>query len=357
MQALQVFAGPIARQCLAQQPLQAQQVVMVPAAAGGPKGLVLTPLDRYLFGHWLPRGGHEVHLLGASIGAWRMAAACRHDPVAAIDQLAADYVAQHYDHVPGRPPTAEHVSKVFGATLARHLAGHEAEILGHPRYRLHVLVSRGRRLLRQEGRWRTPLGYGLAFAANLLSRRALGAWLERVVVSDPRSPLPLPLDDLRSQRLDLSAANLHAAVLASCSIPFWLKAVRELPGAAPGAHWDGGLTDYHLHLRYDALSQGLVLYPHFQPQLVPGWLDKPLRRRHRATPALDRVVVLAPHPDWVARLPGGKLPDRSDFQRYGDDLAGRQRAWQRAVAESQRLADEFAEWVEGGRSPLVAPLT
>ena len=197
MQALQVFAGPIARQCLAQQPLQAQQVVMVPAAAGGPKGLVLTPLDRYLFGHWLPRGGHEVHLLGASIGAWRMAAACRHDPVAAIDQLAADYVAQHYDHVPGRPPTAEHVSKVFGATLARHLAGHEAEILGHPRYRLHVLVSRGRRLLRQEGRWRTPLGYGLAFAANLLSRRALGAWLERVVVSDPRSPLPLTQPDKR----------------------------------------------------------------------------------------------------------------------------------------------------------------
>ena len=347
MRALQVFAGAAARRALAQQRLQPQQVVMVPAAAGGPKGLVLTPLDRYMFGHWLPRGDHEVQLLGASIGAWRMAAACRQDPVAAIEHLCADYIDQHYPHAPGRRPTAASVSERFGATLSRHLAGHEVQILGHPRYRLHVLVSRGRGLLRQEGRWRTPLGYGLAWLGNLLSRRALGHALERVVLSDPRSPLPLLLDDLRSRRVDLSPANLQAAVLASCAIPFWLQSVKELPGAPPGAYWDGGITDYHLRLRYDTLPAGLVLYPHFQPQLVPGWLDKPWRHRHRATPALDRVVVLAPHPQWVARLPLGKLPDRSDFQHFGDDLAGRQRAWRRVVAESQRLADEFAAWVDG----------
>jgi len=141
--------------------------------------------------------------------------------------------------------------------------------------------------------------------------------------------------------------NLGTAVLASCSIPFWLRAVSGIPGAPPGAYWDGGITDYHLHLRYSAMQEGLVLYPHFQPAVVPGWLDKAWRGRHRATAALDNVVLLSPSPQWIATLPGGKLPDRSDFKAWGDDIDGRQSQWRRALAESERLADEFARLVEG----------
>ena len=144
----------------------------------------------------------------------------------------------------------------------------------------------------------------------------------------------------------LSAANLQPAILASCSIPFWLDAVHDIPGGPRGAYWDGGITDYHLHLPYDALPDGIALYPHFQPQIVPGWLDKVFKARHRATRWLDPLVVLVPHPDWVRALPGGKLPDRNDFKVYGDDHAGRQRVWRGAIAESQRLADEFARLCE-----------
>jgi hypothetical protein len=57
------------------------------------------------------------------------------------------------------------------------------------------------------------------------------------------------------------------------------------------------------------------------------------------------MVVVSPRAEWVTTLPGGKLPDRSDFKRYGDDLPARMAAWRLAVAESQRLADEFAEFV------------
>jgi hypothetical protein len=357
---MQVLAGPRAALRLRERGLQPQDVRVVPAAAGGPKGLILNPLDRYLFGHWLPRSTQTVHLLGASIGAWRMAAACRIDAEAALARLAQDYIDQDYPHAPGRPPTAQVVSQAFGSKLHEHFGGVEAEVLAHPRLRLHVFTSHGRHVLAREGRWRTPLGYGGAFISNLLSRRALGGWLERVVLSDPRDPLPLPLHDFRSRQVTLSPANLQAAVLASCSIPFWLQAVHDIPGAPRGAYWDGGITDYHLHLRYDRMTDagqgGLVLYPHFQPTLVPGWLDKLLRHRHRATAALDDVVVLAPRPEWVASLPGGKLPDRSDFARFVDDVPARRAAWTRAVAESQRLADEFADWANGGTPVDVAPL-
>ncbi len=350
--ALRILAGPRARATLLERGLRAEDVHAVPAAAGGPKGLVLNPLDRFLFGQWLTTT-QKVHLLGASIGSWRMACACLPDADAALAQMAEDYVTQRYEHAPGKPPTARTVSEAFGRKLDERLASRAAELLSHPTRRLHVFTSRGRHLLRREARGRTALGYAGAFAANALSRRALGGWMERVVFSDPRSPLPFPLDDFRTRSVELTHANLGAAVLASCSIPFWLQAVHDIPGAPGGAYWDGGITDYHLHLRYAAMAEGLVLYPHFQAQVVPGWLDKVWKRRHRATPALDNVVVLAPDADWVLTLPGGKLPDRSDFTAFGDDIEARMRAWRQAIAESRRLADEFAELVARG-APIQA---
>jgi len=181
----------------------------------------------------------------------------------------------------------------------------------------------------------------------------MGAWLERVVFHDARDMLPFPLHDYRTRTVGLDAGNLSLAILASCSIPFWLDAVHDIPGGPRGAYWDGGITDYHLHLDYAAMGEGLVLYPHFQSTVVPGWLDKALRHRHRASERLANVMVLAPNPEWVKTLPGGKLPDRGDFKAYGDDFDGRVTAWSRATAESARLADEFAQLV---RQPSIDAL-
>jgi hypothetical protein len=343
---LRVLAGPVARQRLAERGLQPADVGLVPAAAGGPKGLVLNGLDRFLFGDWLQRSQQPVHLVGASIGAWRMATAARahQDADAAFRDMAEAYVTQRYDTLPGeKRPRPAHVSERFGDILSTWFSGREAAVLGHPRWRLHVVTSRGRHpLLRREGRWRTAAGYAGAFANNLISRPGLARWLDRVVFSDTRTALPLPLADFPTHRVDLSAANLRPALLASCSIPFWLQAQHDLPGAPQGAYWDGGITDYHLHLDYRPLlatETPLVLYPHFQPHVVPGWLDKALKNRHRSTPFLDNLVLLCPHPDWIASLPGGKLPDRNDFMQL--DEATRQARWRHAVSESARLAEAF----------------
>lgn len=345
--ALQVYAGPAAKARLAERGLRAEDIGLMPAAAGGPKGLILNGLDRHIFGDWLPRSRQTVHLVGASIGAWRMAtAALAHRGVAhAFEVMAEAYVTQEYDVLPGeKRPRPEGVSRRFGEILAEIFQGREAEVLAHPRLRLHIVTSRGRGgLLAREGRLRTPLGYLGAFAANAVSRPLLGRFLERVIFSDPRDRLPLALSDFTSREVHLSRTNLRGALLASCSIPFWLQAQQDLPGAPRGAYWDGGITDYHLHLDYRALqdrSAPLVLYPHFQRQVVPGWLDKALKHRHRATAFLDNVVLLCPSPEWVASLPGAKLPDRNDFVHLSAEE--RRRRWRVAVAESQRLADEFA---------------
>jgi hypothetical protein len=385
--ALRILAGPVARARLRERGLSPADVLAVPGAAGGPKGLILNSLDRFLFGRWLAGEGAPVHLLGASIGAWRMASACLADADAALAEMAHHYTEESYldadalerARASGRPvrqPGAESVSRVFRARLSTHLGGRTDELLRHPRFRLHLFTSRGvHPLLRREGRLRTLAGYAGAYAANLRSRARMGEWLERVVFSDPRAALPFRMDDHAGSACVLGPHNTFEALVASCSIPFWLQAVHDIPGAPPGAYWDGGITDYHLHLDYASALHGrdegswgagqetpredgprLVLYPHFQASVVPGWLDKSLRARHRATARLDNVVLLVPDADWIARLPNAKLPDRRDFKAYGADHAGRAKVWRRAIAESVRLADEFATRVEGCRPIEAEPL-
>ena len=356
MKALQVYAGPRAREQLRERGLSPADVCVIPAAAGGPKGLALLPLDRFIFGQWLKDSTHTVHLLGASIGAWRMAAACLPDADAALAELGEDYILQTYPHAPGKMPTARVVSETFSRHLDQRLGARAAQVLAHPRFRLHVFTSRGLRLLHRPGRVASVLGWGSAFGANALSRRALGGWLERTVFSDPRDALPFGLADYPTHRADLGAHNLSRAVLASCTIPFALEAVQDVPGGPPGTYWDGGITDYHLHLNYAAMESGLVLYPHFRGQVVPGWLDKAWKRRHAATASLSNVVLLCPSADWLRTLPGGKLPDRSDFKAWVNDEPGRHRVWRKALAESQRLADEFAEMVNSGHGIDALPI-
>jgi hypothetical protein len=315
---------------------------------------LLGRLDQFLFGHWLPNSQQPIDLVGASIGAWRMATACLSTPVAGFERLERDYIAQHYDTAPGQKwPSPRQVSATFGASLRAFYGGRVPEVLGHPRYRLHVITSRGQHVLAHDGRWRTPLGYAGAFVSNAVHRGALGAWLERVVFSsaDRNQPHPLPFatHDFKTRQRVLNSDNFMPVLQASCSIPFALEPVTNIPGAPGGCYWDGGITDYHLHLHYQTQPErtpGLVLYPHFQRAVVPGWLDKALKWRHRASPALDHMLVLAPDPEWVKTLPNGKLPDRTDFTRYGADLAGRMKAWNGAVGASQQLADEFAAWLE-----------
>ncbi|MDP3618644.1 MAG: phospholipase [Ramlibacter sp.] len=345
--ALRLYAGPKARAHIQRHGLRAQDVGVVPGAAGGPKGLILGPLDRFIFGEWLSQSTQPVHLVGASIGAWRMATACLDEAVTAFERLERDYIAQDYELPPGRKtPTAAHVSERFGQNLDSFYGGRISQVLGNRRYRLHIVTSRGRHLMRREHSITTPLGYLGAFVTNSIHRKSMGAWLERVVFSSGGGKLPFATSDYRTRHVALHEDNFKPALQASCSIPFVLSAIHDIQGAPRGAYWDGGIIDYHLHLNYNAaMTEGLVVYPHFQKAVVPGWLDKGLKWRHGATHFLDNTLVLAPDPAWVKSLPNAKLPDRTDFTRFGTDLPSRVKAWTTAASASRQLADEFVEWL------------
>jgi hypothetical protein len=102
----------------------------------------------------------------------------------------------------------------------------------------------------------------------------------------------------------------------------------------------------------------LVFYPHFNDYVTPGWLDKhlPWRKAPRGHPWLEDMLLVAPSPAFLARLPDGKLPERQDFYRYGPDHAARIRAWERAIAECERFAEAVMRWLERPDPSLLRPI-
>ena len=109
-------------QHIAQSGLQPQHVGVIPGAAGGPKGLILGPLDRFIFGEWLAKSSHEVHLVGASIGAWRMATACLKNPVAGFEQLEHDYAKAWTKLFERRLWAGRQIQRLFGAVWTSNFA-------------------------------------------------------------------------------------------------------------------------------------------------------------------------------------------------------------------------------------------
>ncbi|HSX72437.1 MAG TPA: patatin-like phospholipase family protein [Pseudomonas sp.] len=350
--ALSLRAGKRALVRIREHGLQPADVGILPGAAGGPKGLGIQGLDLALFGEWLPRAPRERTLIGASIGSWRFASACLPDACAGIQRLGELYTSQRF----AKGVSMAEVSRSCVKLLDELLEGQDAAVLNNPFYRLNVVVVRSHGLLQHDHRGKLGLGLSSVIGSNLLGRSLLGRHFDRVIMHDARQTPPLAtLNDFRSHFHALAETNLRHALLASGSIPMVMEAIRDIPGLEPGTYRDGGLLDYHLDLPYQ--GDGVVLYPHFTDRVIPGWFDKGLPWRRGDGERLQDVLLLAPSREYLASLPHGKLPDRSDFKRYLGNDDGREHYWRKAMAESQRLGDEFLELADSGRiGERLAPL-
>jgi len=362
--ALTIHAGKKALEHMRSHGLQARDIAIVPAAAGGPKGLVLQSLDQWLFGRWLAAAPRERTLIGSSIGAWRMAAASHADPAAAFQRLGELYCEQRYPE----KPTPRQVTDSCLQLLEDFVGGHEHEIVNQPNHRLQLLTVRGLGLLKApKSNAAAKAGFAAATLANLASRAKLARHMERVVIGDMRDPLfwlKAKFDSFETHFASLTPDNLKPALLASGTLPLIMEPVREIPHAPGGTYWDGGIIDYHLALPYSRIASatdgGLVLYPHFTGHLVPGWLDKPLPWRRAGLGKnrdwLDNVILLSPSQAFLQSLSLGKLPDRKDFFYYGANHDFRIQNWRIAIYEGERLRDEFAAFAENPDLSLVHAL-
>lgn len=333
---LHVAAGAAARQHLLSRGLQLEDIRAMLGASGGPKWLVLNRLDRFLAPRLAATTGVSVDLLGTSIGSWRFACYAQPDPLAAFERFEAAYFEQDYS----AQPTAEEISRECGRILDALLGDAHQAITGNRSRRLHLIANRCRPAMLgrdgQPGRW--PLAR--AALANALGRRHLAHHFERLLFAPEHSQLPFACQDFTLEKAALATDNLRAALMATASIPLLMAPVCDIPGTAGGVCVDGGITDYHFDsaLPY---NDGIVLYLHFSPRLVPGWFDKLLPWRRPRGRSLDNVLLVTPSTEFIARLPNGRIPDRHDFLKM--DRATRLATWRRTLAETERLADALAD--------------
>lgn len=349
---LSLRAGPDALRLLQSRGLRLEDVDIVPGASGGAKWLVIGGIDRYLFGEFLrgPRT-RALHLIGSSIGSWRMACLAQRDPVAALTRGHRGYIeSQEYSP----RPSAGEVTRVLSAILDDLLGPHGVDdILSHPTFRLHVITAQGRGLAASERRLALATSLGLAAAGNVVARRTLGLHFRRCVFHSAGDRTPFAhLHDLPTRHERLTRENLRDALLASGSIPLLMEGVRV--HGVNGTYWDGGVLDYHLDMDHGA-GDGVVLYPHFYEHVVPGWFDKSLPWRRADGHNFRRTLIVAPSPAFVRGLPGGRIPDRRDF--YDLAPAARRRRWASVLEASQELGDVLRDLVVSGRiADVVQPL-
>lgn len=334
-------AGPAALRRIREGGLRAEDVDVLPGASGGPKWLVLGGLDRFLFGDFLagPRT-RPLHLIGSSIGSWRMACFAQRDPLAALARAHEAYIEQRYDADPPAAVVSATSRRILDVLLGDHGAD---EILANDVRRLHVVTAACRGPVASERRWVQATGLALAAAGNLVARRTLAWHMRRVVYHVGGDSGFRGLSDLPTEHRRLTAETLRPALIASGSVPLVLEGVRVPDG---GLHRDGGIIDYHLDLDFGA-GEGIVLYPHFFPHVVPGWFDKALAWRRAPVRNFGRALLVSPSPSFVASLPGGKIPDRNDFYRFPE--AERIRRWRAVLDASRRPGDELAELIATGR--------
>lgn len=339
-----IKAGPTAISILKKEGLHPSHIKTIAAAAGGPKWFVIYHLMRYVAKEILPGTEGSINLIGSSVGAWQMACLATAQPEAALTRLRDNYAEEEYQF----PVTSDDVSRGCNITLKKTFSTEDANyILSNKNVNLCITAAKGRGLLNNKSRWRQYSGLMPAFLTNALSRKTLDWYFRRHLFSSQYvAPFDLNRSVLQTELYRLHIDNLYPTLMATAAIPLLMNGVDYISDLHGQVFWDGGLTDYHMALPYK--DDGLVLLPHFLPEIIPGWLDKKLKYRRGRGDDLSNVVLIHPSDEYVSSLPKGKITSREDFVEYGSRQKERAEYWKAVSEKGKTLAEELDLMIETG---------
>lgn len=332
---IEIHAGKTAAKIISEQGFKPELFTSFLGASGGPKWFTLFGLDKYIFGEFFKNRTQPLNLIGSSAGAFRSACFAQNDPVAAIERLAKSYSQTRYT---SNKPTPAEITLKARALLDDVFGEHGVtEILNNPIFKAHFIVAKSNGFIASENKLIQLLGLSKSYMLNRVNRKLLGSQYERFIFGAPNSNLSITDSyNFKTQNIPLSQTNLKDALLASGSIPLVMQGVKNIAGSPQGMYRDGGIIDYHFDLKIN--NPGLILYPHFNSEPKAGWFDKSLKRKV-APQNYDNVVMISPSKKFVAGLPYGKIPDRSDFTKLDADT--RIKYWNTVFSETEKLAEDF----------------
>jgi hypothetical protein len=310
--------------------------------ATGPRWLAFARLDGALHQSGLlgaDEEGRRVLLMGASAGAWRMAALATADPETTLDRLCAAYIQQSFDSDPSPAEVTAAYRRLLREVFPDQIAG---SMLTNPERHLGVIASRSVRAWPKHRAAQLVL-FARALARHAVRPSALDRSFRRTLLCAHPGTWPPPSS---GDVAPLTPQNLHDALLASGSVPGYFEPVR-IADAPAGDYLDGGVTDYHLAQR--VTERPIVLLAHHGPRVAATWFDKHLPWRRSSAELLEDVLVMYPSQEYVGSLPGSELPGRRDFHRFRDAPEQRMRRWREAVARSELLAGQLLDDLRSGR--------
>ncbi|GHF26813.1 hypothetical protein GCM10017044_22310 [Kordiimonas sediminis] len=341
MSALRIIAGKNAKQRIEDRGLTPDLVRAVVGASGGPKWLVLQALDRFLFGAWLPMASQKIDLVGSSIGAWRMALAAHPEPSRKVDEFIDGYLSYRSSN----GVTAAEITRQSYEILDTVFPDDDkAALTNNPQRNLNIVAVRCKGLTASRIKLFEFIGLLSSAVFNAVDRKGLGLFFDRVVFHSHEQPmLSEQWQDYNRVDIKLGGALLPQALMASGSVPFVIDPVVNIPGAPEGVYRDGGVIDYHFDVSWKT-GDGIILYPHFYPHLIPGWFDKRRVSRRVRGDVWDDMLLLCPTDDFVASLPYQQIPERSNFTEMPD--AERLTYWKTVISESRRLEEELGNLLQ-----------
>lgn len=346
MENLVFIAGKKAFEIIQDEGLKPDRISVVAGAAGGPKWLVLRHLDSAVFLEWFRDRRSPLFLIGSSIGAWRFAGQCMADARSSMTDFESAYIHQAYAGKPSPGAVSRESIRIQEAFLKNR---GPVEILGNPYLRLNFMAVRSKGPAASDNR--IPLVTALLISAmgNMFHRSSLRIFFERALFYDDRDIPPFfHLPGFPVHRIPLTPENLPKALLASGSIPLVMSGVKDIPNSPSGVYRDGGVIDYHMDIPFSNVSDTLTLFPHYMDRIIPGWLDKQLYWRKPRAHHMENVVLMAPSPAFIDKLPYRKIPDRNDFYRFANRDSERFAYWHKVADASRILADDFMETVSSG---------
>ncbi|MCX5854532.1 MAG: hypothetical protein NTZ24_08200 [Deltaproteobacteria bacterium] len=347
MDSIRIKAGKLACEVIQDGGFHFDRVTTYFAPATGPRWLAATGFDLTLLKSGLLGHLRPVTLIGASAGAWRFAAWVQPEPEKSYRTLMDAYITTSYK----RTETPATILKSMRDIMNTYLEDDALPFaLTNKKYRLAVITARAKNLVSSETKWVQQIGLGICFLLNAVNRSQLYHFAERVVFyNGPKPPHFCLRPDFRGRFIPLTEINFKHAVMASGAIPVVIAGVRNIYGAPTGVYRDGGLLDYHLTHHYAPKDDDITLFFNHQERIVPGWLDKKLSYRRPPDHILDNVLMVYPSEDFIARMPGGKVPDRGDFKTFIDHPATRIENWRQSVQLAEPLGEQFLELVESGK--------
>lgn len=336
---LNIYAGENALKTIQEHGFKQALFTNFLGASGGPKWFTLFGLDKYLFGDFFKDRTTELNLIGSSAGAFRAACLAQNDPVAAISRLANKYAKTIYSDKPSTQDISdsafEMLDHIFGKTGV-------SEIINNKIFKAHFIVAKSKGLTRYENKFIQGTGLLASMLLNKLDRKLLALQYERYIYRPSSSQVKI--NDpyaFTSHYVDFTKDNIGSALLASGSIPMVMSGIKNIHGSPKGMYRDGGIIDYHFDFALEDKIQGLTLYPHFSAIPKAGWFDKN-SSRHVLAKNYQDTVLLVPSAQFIASLPFGKIPDRTDFQQL--DAPTRIKYWLTVLSETDRLAEKLHEF-------------